>query len=74
MRVVRTDLVESFTRCPECKTRLAYTEEDILLDIKYISHMNTFEERESIRCCECGELITLGWKYVEDLSICRRYE
>lgn len=75
MRVVKDDaLPEKFTRCPECKTRLAYTEQDILLDTKYSPHLKAFEERETIRCCVCGELLILGYKYIEDISRSRRYE
>jgi uncharacterized protein with PIN domain len=69
MRIVKTDLPESFTRCPACKTQLAYTEEDILFDIKFLPHLNCFEQRESIRCCWCGELMILNYKYIEDISV-----
>ena len=68
MRIVKTDLVETFTRCPSCKTRLAYTEEDILLDLKYVSHLDCFDTRESIRCCCCNDLIVLNEKYVKDIG------
>jgi uncharacterized protein with PIN domain len=68
MRIVKTDLIEAFTRCPSCKTRLAYTEEDVLLDLKYVPHLNYFDTRETIRCCYCGDWIVLNEKYVKDFG------
>lgn len=65
MRIVETSLPEVFIRCPDCKAELAYTEIDILLDIKLLSDKNEFEQRRSIRCCRCGELIILGYDYID---------
>ena len=64
MRVVKTSLPETYTRCPECKTELAYTDLDIEFDIKLNSDKNEFEQRRSIRCCVCRELIILGYDYI----------
>lgn len=68
MRIVKTDLIESFTRCPSCQTRLAYTEEDILLDVKYISHLECWDTRETIRCCYCHNWIVLDEKYIKNIG------
>ena len=65
MRVIETSLPESYTRCPDCKTELAYTDYDIELDIRLNPDKDEFEQRRSIRCCRCGYLIILGYDYIE---------
>lgn len=64
MRIVETSLPEFFTRCPDCKTELAYTDADVLFDIKMLSDKK-FEQRRSINCCRCGELMVLGYDYID---------
>lgn len=68
MRIVRTDLIEYFIRCPSCQTKLAYTGEDILLDLKYIPHLDCFDTRKTIRCCYCSNWIVLDEKNVKDIG------
>ena len=65
MRIVETSLPETYTRCPHCKTELAYTDLDIKLDIKFKEGKNEFEQRRSINCCRCGYLMVLGYDYIE---------
>ena len=65
MRVVETSLPETYTRCPNCKTELAYTDLDVRLDIKLNMDKNEFEQRRSICCCRCGYLMVLGYDYID---------
>ena len=53
MRIVETSLPETLTRCPECKTELAYTDADVLFDIKMLSDKK-FEQILSINCFRFG--------------------
>lgn len=62
MRVLTTYKEEKYFRCPECKTPLAYTEDDIKESSKFIDKEN-IEIRMSVECPICGYTHVLGFKY-----------
>lgn len=61
MRILITDKEEKRYRCPECKTLLAYTEDDIEELLKFIDE-DTIEVRMSVDCPVCGYTQVLGFK------------
>ena len=61
MRIVTVDKPEKQYRCPECKTLLAYTEDDVDELSKFIDK-NTIEVRTAVDCPVCGYTQILGYK------------
>ena len=47
MRIVKTSLPETYTRCPDCKADLAYTDLDVELDIKLNMNKNFIKKRKN---------------------------
>lgn len=62
MRILTTNKEEKSFICPECKTPLAYTEDDIKEMSKFIDE-NNIEIRMSVDCPVCGYTQVLGFKY-----------